>query len=120
MLDHMDGLQPIEGGIGERVRIAVQIADHVRPAGRIAVNPNGVGQLVDSTSDVQNSHGRDDCSLDRSTGVAKSGHADACKLLIILARARAAGRSNRCNLMNAESIYRPESMFDNNTLRLLH
>jgi|SRR5580700_2523838 hypothetical protein len=58
MLDDMDRLQGIEGRIAERIGKMVEFANHIGPAGRIAIDADGAGKLVDSATDVEGSHVR--------------------------------------------------------------
>jgi hypothetical protein len=58
VFDHVNGLQGVEGGISERVRKLVELANHVGSAGGVAVDANGSGEFVDAAADVEGSHVR--------------------------------------------------------------
>jgi hypothetical protein len=53
MFDRVDGQQAVEGVIPKGVRQAVEIAENVGAAGRIPVDPDGSGLLVNPAADVQ-------------------------------------------------------------------
>src|SRR5712691_8208054 len=55
MLDHMDRKHAVEAVIAEWIRGAIQIAQHVGAARRVAVDADGAGPLIDAAADVQRS-----------------------------------------------------------------
>src|ERR1017187_10045133 len=56
VLDHMNGLEGVEGRIAKRVRKPVELAQHVGAAGRVAVYADRALSLVDPATDVKHPH----------------------------------------------------------------
>ena len=56
VLDHMNGLQFIEGGIAEGVREAVEVAEDIGAGSGVAVDADGAREFVDATADVEYGH----------------------------------------------------------------
>src|SRR5450755_1499564 len=56
VLDGVDGRQPVERTVGERVGKAVEVRQHVGTAGGIAVDSDGAGLLVNPAAHVQRPH----------------------------------------------------------------
>ena len=52
----MDRLELVERRVPERVGKAVQIADHIGAAGRVAVDANRAREFVDAAANVEYSH----------------------------------------------------------------
>jgi len=57
MLDDMHGAEFIERTIAERIGKKVEVGDHVGARARVAVESDGTGIFVDSTTDVKDALG---------------------------------------------------------------
>ena len=53
VLDDVDRPDFVKRGIAKRIRIPVQIANHIGGAGKIAIDPNTTGELIPPTPDIQ-------------------------------------------------------------------
>ena len=58
VLDDVDGGEPVEGAIGERVGEMVEVRQHIGTAGGIAIDSDGTGLLVDPAADIEDSFRR--------------------------------------------------------------
>src|SRR5215469_12298892 len=66
VFDHVDGAHTPEGVVRERVGEAVEIADDVGGAGRIAVDADRAGIFFNAAADVENLHWTLKCTTERS------------------------------------------------------
>lgn len=55
VFDYVDSLQPVKSTVTKRIRESIKLDQNIRPRGRITVDPDGAGQLIDSAADVENS-----------------------------------------------------------------
>src|ERR1035437_1072700 len=63
VLDHVDGRQPVERAVGERVGEPVQVRQDVGAAGGIPVDTDGARLLVNAAADVESLHLRHSSSV---------------------------------------------------------
>src|ERR1039458_1059937 len=63
VLDYVDGRQPVERAVGERVRKTVQVRQDVGAAGGIPVDTDGAGLLVNAAADVESLYPRHSSSV---------------------------------------------------------
>src|ERR1039457_2282 len=101
VFDDMDGRQPVERAVGERVRKTVQVRQDVGAAGGVAVDTDGAGLLVKAAADVEDSHLR----YSSSVSMAKSHWS----------RVTTSGGHSRMLLSPAPSTSRPRSNAWRNT-----
>jgi len=56
MLDDMNGLKGVEGGIAEGIREAVEIGEHVGSRTGITIDADRAQSFVDAAADIENAH----------------------------------------------------------------